>query len=233
MAAQKTSVQNERGEWPADNFLIRGTAFNKACCSSTCSTTGRPHRRPHAGPQVAIDARAPLYDGGICTRIDCVSLGVVVNRDGERFHDEGEGLLAQTLRHLGAAWWRSKSGRLAIGHRQLRPLAASMPPVFPGVRTPEGIARAGAKAGLPAAFTRTSMPTTPPAAPAVRPHRAGRLPHRRRHARQNALGPAHRHRGRSMATRSSRASPSPGPAHRRHGRRALQQRAQPQPVCGL
>ncbi|ESC84242.1 tricarballylate dehydrogenase [Salmonella enterica subsp. enterica serovar Newport str. WA_14881] len=32
-----------------------------------------------------MDARAPLYDGGICTRVDCVSLGIVVNRDAERF----------------------------------------------------------------------------------------------------------------------------------------------------
>ena len=39
---------------------------------------------------VAIDARAPLYDGGICTRIDCVSLGVVLNREARRFYDEGE-----------------------------------------------------------------------------------------------------------------------------------------------
>ncbi len=39
---------------------------------------------------VAIDARAPLYDGGICTRIDCVSLGVVVNTEARRFYDEGE-----------------------------------------------------------------------------------------------------------------------------------------------
>ncbi len=39
---------------------------------------------------VAIDAGAPLYDGGICTRVDCVSLGIVVNRDAERFYDEGE-----------------------------------------------------------------------------------------------------------------------------------------------
>jgi tricarballylate dehydrogenase len=39
---------------------------------------------------VAIDARAPLYDGGIVTRVDCVSLGIVVNTAGERFYDEGE-----------------------------------------------------------------------------------------------------------------------------------------------
>src|SRR3546814_5300916 len=29
---------------------------------------------------VAIDGRAPKYDGGICTRVDCVSLGIVVFR---------------------------------------------------------------------------------------------------------------------------------------------------------
>src|SRR3546814_15631033 len=39
---------------------------------------------------VAIDARAPLYDGGICTRIDCVSLGLIVNGNAQRFYDEGE-----------------------------------------------------------------------------------------------------------------------------------------------
>lgn len=26
--------ENERGEWPADNFLIRGTRFNQAYCSN-------------------------------------------------------------------------------------------------------------------------------------------------------------------------------------------------------
>ena len=51
---------------------------------------------------VAIDARAPLYDGGICTRIDCVSLGVVVNRDARRFYDEGEDFwLSATLSGAG------------------------------------------------------------------------------------------------------------------------------------
>lgn len=39
---------------------------------------------------VAVDARAPKFDGGIVTRLDCVSLGIVVNRLAERFYDEGE-----------------------------------------------------------------------------------------------------------------------------------------------
>ena len=74
---------NERGEWPADNFLIRGTRFNMGRAASKfmidagADTIGDPSQ----AHMVAIDARAPLYDGGICTRIDCVSLGIVVNRD--------------------------------------------------------------------------------------------------------------------------------------------------------
>jgi tricarballylate dehydrogenase len=39
---------------------------------------------------VAIDARAPKFDGGIITRLDCVVFGIVVNRRAERFYDEGE-----------------------------------------------------------------------------------------------------------------------------------------------
>src|SRR4051794_3573227 len=79
------------GEWIADNFLIRGTRFNMgvplaSLIDAGADTTGDA-TQCHA---VAIDARAPLYDGGICTRLDCVSLGIVVNRRAQRFYDEGE-----------------------------------------------------------------------------------------------------------------------------------------------
>ena len=50
------------------------------------ATCGRPDQC-HA---VAIDARSPRFDSGIVTRVDCVSLGVVVNNRAERFYDEGE-----------------------------------------------------------------------------------------------------------------------------------------------
>ena len=71
--------QNEAGEWPADNFAIRGTRFNRGVLlrdliDQGADTIGDP-TQSHS---VAIDARAPLYDGGICTRVDCVSLGIVV-----------------------------------------------------------------------------------------------------------------------------------------------------------
>jgi len=39
---------------------------------------------------VAIDARAPKFDGGIITRHDAVVFGVVVNKHAMRFYDEGE-----------------------------------------------------------------------------------------------------------------------------------------------
>jgi tricarballylate dehydrogenase len=39
---------------------------------------------------VAIDARAPKFDGGIVTRIDCIPFSIVVDRFGKRFYDEGE-----------------------------------------------------------------------------------------------------------------------------------------------
>ena len=66
--------QNENGEWPADNFIIRGTRFNqgnllKFMIDQGADIIGDPSQS-HC---VAVDARAPLYDGGICTRIDCVS----------------------------------------------------------------------------------------------------------------------------------------------------------------
>jgi tricarballylate dehydrogenase len=83
--------QNARGEWPSDNFLIRGTRFNQGVLLKYMIDAGADAiGDPTQAHMVAIDARAPLYDGGICTRIDCVSLGVVVNREGERFYDEGE-----------------------------------------------------------------------------------------------------------------------------------------------
>jgi tricarballylate dehydrogenase len=98
---------------------------------------------------VAIDARAPLYDGGICTRIDCVSLGVVVNRDGERFYDEGEDFWPKRY----AIWGRlvaQQPGQIAHSVIDAKAVGRFMPPVFDGTRadTLEGLARA---IGLPEA----------------------------------------------------------------------------------
>jgi tricarballylate dehydrogenase len=77
----------------ADNFLIRGTPYNrgsilKLLLESGVQEIGDP-TQCHA---VAIDARAPKFDGGIITRHDSVVFGIVVNKHAQRFYDEGEDL---------------------------------------------------------------------------------------------------------------------------------------------
>ncbi len=126
--------QNERGEWPADNFLIRGTRFNmgnllKFMIEAGADAIGDPTQ----AHMVAIDARAPLYDGGICTRIDCVSLGIVVNGNAQRFYDEGEDFWPKRY----AIWGRlvaQQPSQIAYSIIDAKSVGRFMPPVFPGVR---------------------------------------------------------------------------------------------------
>jgi tricarballylate dehydrogenase len=124
--------QNERGEWPADNFLIRGTRFNQGTLLKFMMEAGADIiGDPSQSHCVAIDARAPLYDGGICTRVDCVSLGVVVNRDSQRFYDEGEDFWPKRY----AIWGRlvaQQPGQIAWSIIDSRAPGHFMPPVFPG-----------------------------------------------------------------------------------------------------
>jgi tricarballylate dehydrogenase len=75
----------------ANNFIVRGTPYNtgkplKLMLDAGAQSIGDP-RGCHA---IAVDARAPRFDGGIVTRLDCIPLGIVVNRQGLRFADEGE-----------------------------------------------------------------------------------------------------------------------------------------------
>jgi len=127
--------QNERGEYPADNFLIRGTAFNQGVLLKHLIDDHSADRigDPTQAHMVAIDARAPLYDGGICTRIDCVSLGVVVNREARRFYDEGEDFWPKRY----AIWGRlvaQQPGQIAYSVIDAKAIGRFMPPVFPGVK---------------------------------------------------------------------------------------------------
>ena len=147
--------QNAQGEWPADNFLIRGTRFNmgvllKFMIEAGADSIGDPSQS-HC---VAIDARAPLYDGGICTRIDCVSLGVVVNNAAARFYDEGEDFWPKRY----AIWGRlvaQQPQQIGYSIIDAKAIGRFMPPVFPGTRadTLEDLAR---QLGLPEAqFVKT------------------------------------------------------------------------------
>ena len=147
--------QNEAGEWPADNFAIRGTRFNmgvllRDLIAQGADTIGDP-TQSHS---VAIDARAPLYDGGICTRVDCVSLGVVVNKHAQRFYDEGEDFWPKRY----AIWGRlvaHQPGQLAYSVIDAKAIGRFMPPVFPGEKA-DSLEQLARQLGLDEqAFVRT------------------------------------------------------------------------------
>lgn len=147
--------QNERGEWPADNFLIRGTRFNQGVLLKHMIEAGADAiGDPSQGHMVAIDARAPLYDGGICTRIDCVSLGVVVNRDAQRFYDEGEDFWPKRY----AIWGRlvaQQPGQIGYSIIDQKAVGRFMPPVFTGT-TADTLPELAQKLGLDVeAFVQT------------------------------------------------------------------------------
>src|SRR5437763_7535845 len=75
----------------ADNFLIRGTPNHRGTVLKMLIERGvQEIGDPTQCHAVAIDARAPKYDGGIITRLDCVVFGIVVNKHAQRFYDEGE-----------------------------------------------------------------------------------------------------------------------------------------------
>jgi tricarballylate dehydrogenase len=147
--------RNERGEWPADNFLIRGTRFNQGVLLKNMMDAGADIiGDPSQSHCVAIDARAPLYDGGICTRVDCVSLGVMLNRDARRFYDEGEDFWPKRY----AIWGRlvaQQPGQIGYCVIDSKAVGRFMPPVFPGEQA-QTLPELAQRLGLPeAAFMKT------------------------------------------------------------------------------
>ena len=139
----------------ARNFLIRGTPYNRGVVlrdmlDQGAESVGDP-TQCHA---VAIDGRAPKYDGGIVTRLDCVPFSIVVNRDAERFYDEGEDVWPKRY----AIWGRLVAGQpdqVGFALIDAKSTGLFMPSVFPPVQagTIEDLA---AVLGLdPAALRRT------------------------------------------------------------------------------
>jgi tricarballylate dehydrogenase len=126
----------------ARNFLIRGTPYNRGVVlrdmlDQGAESVGDP-TQCHA---VAIDGRAPKFDGGIVTRLDCVPFSIVVNRDGERFHDEGEDVWPKRY----AIWGRlvaAQPDQVGFSIIDSKAIDLFMPSVFPPIKsdTIEGLA---------------------------------------------------------------------------------------------
>lgn len=92
----------------AENFLIRGTPYNRGTLLKILLDKGvQEVGDPTQCHAVAIDARAPKYDGGIITRLDCVVFGIVVNKYAQRFYDEGEDVWPKRY----AIWGRLIAGQ--------------------------------------------------------------------------------------------------------------------------
>lgn len=134
----------------ARNFLIRGTPYNrgvvlKDLLGQGVTSVGDP-AQCHA---VAIDGRAPKFDGGIATRIDCVPFAVVVNQNGARFYDEGEDVWPKRY----AIWGRlvaAQPCQVAFAIIDSKAIDLFMPSVFPPVQA-GGVEVLAEKMNLPAA----------------------------------------------------------------------------------
>lgn len=133
----------------AANFIVRGTPYNtgrvlRLMLEGGAAAVGDP-RGCHA---VAVDARAPKFDGGIVTRLDCVPLGIVVNARGERFYDEGEDVWPKRY----AIWGSLVAGQpdqIAYVITDRKVAGRFMPSVFPAIEA-GSIRELAATLGLPA-----------------------------------------------------------------------------------
>jgi tricarballylate dehydrogenase len=133
----------------AKNFLIRGTPYNRGVVLADLLDQGVEQvGDPTQCHAVAIDGRAPKFDGGIVTRLDCVPFSIVVNKDAQRFYDEGEDVWPKRY----AIWGRLVAGQPdQVGYVIIdaKSLNLFMPSVFPPIKadTLEALAD---KMGLPA-----------------------------------------------------------------------------------
>ena len=114
-----------------DNFVIRGTPYNtgtllKLMLDAGAESVGDP-TQCHA---IAVDARAPRFDGGIVTRLDSLPFGVVVNKHADRFYDEGEEVWPKRY----AIWGRliaAQPDQIAFSIVDAKAMGTFMPSMYP------------------------------------------------------------------------------------------------------
>ena len=140
----------------AKNFLIRGTPYNRGAVLSDLLDQGvLSVGDPTQCHAVAIDGRAPKFDGGIVTRLDCVVYSIVVNKDGDRFYDEGEDVWPKRY----AIWGRlvaAQPDQVAYSIIDSKSLELFMPSVFPPIKA-DTIEELAQKMGLPAQKVRATV----------------------------------------------------------------------------
>ncbi|MCF8567336.1 FAD-dependent tricarballylate dehydrogenase TcuA [Alicyclobacillus tolerans] len=114
----------------ADNFIVRGTPYNQGNVLDLLLTYGAVAvGDPDGFHAVAVDGRAPKYDGGIVTRLDSVPFGIAVNKNGLRFYDEGEDFWPKRYAIWGGLIARQPS-QVAYSIIDSKVLGKFMPSVF-------------------------------------------------------------------------------------------------------
>jgi tricarballylate dehydrogenase len=139
----------------ARGYRVRGSRWNDGRLLRHLLDAGAlPRGNPRGFHAIAVDGRSPLFDGGIVTRVDSVPFGVVVNRDGIRFADEGADLWPRRY----ASWGRliaMQPGQVACSVFDSRAAGRFIPPVFPAYQAGT-VAELAEALGLDAAaLTRT------------------------------------------------------------------------------
>jgi tricarballylate dehydrogenase len=125
-------------------FFVRGTPYNDG--SLLHALLDRGARRvgdPRGAHAIAVDARGPAFDGGIVTRLDTVPLGIVVDRRGHRFYDEGEDVWPKRY----AIWGRliaEQEDQVAFSIVDQRALARVVAPLYRPIEADSVEALAGA-----------------------------------------------------------------------------------------
>jgi tricarballylate dehydrogenase len=140
----------------ADNFLIRGTPYNRGSILKMLLAKGvQEVGDPTQCHAVAIDARAPKFDGGIITRHDSVVFGIVVNKHAQRFYDEGEDIWPKRY----AIWGRlvaAQPDQIAYIVFDSTVLNSFMPTLFPPIKA-DSIAELAGKFELDAAVLENTV----------------------------------------------------------------------------
>jgi tricarballylate dehydrogenase len=113
-----------------DNFIVRGTPYNDGSMLATLLEKGaKPIGDPKGFHAIAVDARAPKFDGGIVTRLDAIPFGIVVNRLGRRFYDEGEDIWPKRYAIWGGLIARQPE-QIAYSILDSKTIRCFLPPVY-------------------------------------------------------------------------------------------------------
>lgn len=114
----------------AENYAIRGPKYNDGVILRALYDHGAASAGQEKGfHAVAVDARSPRFDGGIATRLDTIPFGIVLNKSGQRFYDEGEEIWPKRY----AIWGRNiaeQPGQIAFSLWDSKVNNLFLPPMY-------------------------------------------------------------------------------------------------------